>query len=157
MEIEVPHPEFKAQRIAVETAGWFRGPRLLINGSMVKKIKGLYVVATDAGLQVPVKLKYNYLDPIPKIAIRDEIIALATPLNWSQYICIGIPFTLAAIGGAIGGMCGGLGAVANGRIFRSERSSTAKYGLSVLVTIGATVAFIILATAVQLLIGKLRK
>jgi hypothetical protein len=146
MQIEVQHPEFKSQRITVEPAANFNGPKLLLNGTVIKKQKGRYIVTSDSGVETAIQLKYNYLDPIPRIKINDEVTEIASPLRWYEYFWISIPFVLVVTGGAIGGLCGALAANANGRIFRSDRTLFAKYGLSALITIGAVIAFMVLVT-----------
>ena len=121
MRLEITHPAFRTQRLAVETAGWFTGPKLLVNGSVAEKRKGRYTVASDSG---------------------------------TEYTWIGIPVLLVFMGGAIGGFVGALGAVASGRVFRGSYSTAAKYGLSALIALGALVAFVVLATLFQLLVGS---
>jgi hypothetical protein len=153
MQIEVTHPQFRTQKLAVEAAGWFAGPKLLVNGAAVKKQKGRFTVRSDAGQDTTIELKYNVLDPIPKIKIAGDATAVAPPLQWYEYAWIGIPVLLIFVGGAIGGFVGALGAVASGRVFRSEHSTPVKYGLSALITLGAFIAFVILATAFQALVG----
>jgi hypothetical protein len=151
MRIEITHPAFRTQRLAVETAGWLSGPRLLLNGSPVKKQKGRFSVESDVGQETSVELKYNLLDPIPKVKVADETLELAPSFQWYEYAWIGIPVFLVAIGGAIGGFVGALGAVANGRVFRGTYSTGAKYAIAGLVTLGAVVAYVVLATVFQLL------
>jgi hypothetical protein len=153
MQLEVTHPAFKAQRLAVETAGWFTGPKLLLNGSIAEKRKGLYTIVSDAGTGIPIKLKYSFLDPIPKLTIGEEPVELAPSLKWYEYGWLGIPVLLIFMGGAIGGFVGALAACASGRVFRSNHSTLAKYGLSALITVGAFIAFVILATVFQWMIG----
>lgn len=152
MQLEVQHHAFKEQRLAVETAGWFRGPRLFLNGAVVPKQKRRYTVTADSGTAVTIQLKYNYLDPIPKVKIGEEMAELASPLKWYEYVWIGIPIVLVFAGGAIGGLVGALSANASGRIFRSDRSSLAKYGLSGVITLGAFVVFLVLAAVFQVLV-----
>src|SRR5688500_2858002 len=130
MQLPVQNPEFSAQRLMVEPARLSSGPSLFLNGVKLKGRRRAYLMRCDSGLELLVKMKYNYLDPFPKLTIRDEIVLLASPLKWYEYLCIGIPFTLVFIGGAIGGLCGGVGAAGNGRIFRSERNLFVKIGLS---------------------------
>lgn len=130
MQIEVQHREFKKQKLTVETAGWFHGPRLLLNGTIVPIQKKRYTVKADSGVEISIQLKYNYLDPIPKIKIAEEIVELANPLKWYEYMWMGIPIVLVVSGTAIGGLLGIMGGNASGRVFRNERGSLAKYGLS---------------------------
>lgn len=134
MQIEIQHPAFSTQQLAVETAGIFSGPKLLLNGVAVEKSKGSYTVANDAGEEVAVKLKYNYFDPIPKIEIGGEVETLADPLAWYEWLWIGLPLVLVAIGGAIGGFLGALAATANGRVFRSGNSTAQKWIYSLVIT-----------------------
>lgn len=157
MQLQLTHPAFKNQRVAIEAAGWFAGPKLLVNGVLAEKHKGAYLVASDSGAQIPIKLKYNLLDPIPKVTVGAESVELAPPLKWYEYAWAGIPVLLVFTGGAIGGFAGALGACASGRVFRSDRSAAAKYGISALITVGALVAFVVLATIFQMLVGTPRR
>ena len=156
MNIEVAHPQFRNQKLAVRTAGWLAGPKLLVNGAAAKKHKGRFSVRSDTGQDATIELKYNYLDPIPKIKIDGNPIEIAPPLHWYEYACIGIPLLLVFVGGAIGGFVGALGALASGRVFRGDYSAAAKYGLSALIALGAFIAFVVLATAFRLLVGASR-
>ena len=157
MQLEVQHPAFKAQRLTVETAGAFHGPRLLLNGAVIKKQKGRYTVTSDSGAETTIQLKYNYLDPIPKIKIGTEVVELASALKWYEYVWIGIPIVLVFSGGAIGGLVGALGANASGQVFRSDRSPLAKYCFSALITLGALVAFVFLVTVFRQIMGTPHK
>lgn len=153
MHLEIQHPEFKSQRLTVESAGTFHGPKLLLNGMVVKKQKGRYIVTADSGAETSIQLKYTYLDPIPKIKIGEDVIQIANPLKWYENTWIALPIVLTVTGGAIGGLCGGVAANVSGRIFRSDRSLFGKYALSSLVMLGAVIAFVILATVFRLLLG----
>jgi hypothetical protein len=57
-------------------------------------------------------------------------------------------------GGALGGFIGAGSTVINGRIFRSGRSSSAKYGLAAVTTVAGTVTFFVVAVAIQVAIHK---
>jgi|SRR5271169_1670919 len=157
MEIEVQHPEFKSQHLTVEAAAALHGPKLLLNGAFIKKQKGRYIVKSDSGMDTIIQLKYNYLDPIPKIKIAEKVIEIVSPLRWYEYLWIGIPIALVAAGGAIGGLCGGLAANTNGRIFRSDRGLLAKYGLSALITLGAALAYVVLVIVFRLMLQASHK
>jgi hypothetical protein len=153
MQLELTHPAFKTRRLAIETASWFTGPKLVVNGSVAEKRKGTYLVASDDGAEIPIKLKYNFLDPIPKVTVGDESIELAPSLKWYEYAWAGIPVLLIFVGGAIGGFVGALSACASGRVFRSNFSAPAKYAVSAVITIGAFIAYVVLVTVFQLLVG----
>jgi hypothetical protein len=152
MQLEIQHPAFRTQRLALQTAGRFSGPKLLLNGSPVEKKKGRFTVASDSGQETAIVLKYNLLDPVPKVKIANETLQVAPSFRWYQYAWIGIPVLLLFIGGAIGGFVGALGAIANGHVFRSGYATPAKYGLSALVTVAAFIVYGVLATAFQTLV-----
>ena|ERR1700689_857509 len=99
MRIEIKHPAFKSQRMSVKTASFFTGPKLLLNGVVAKRNGRSYLVMSDSGQEVPVKVLYNFLDPIPKVKIGEEMIELAKPLQWYEYVWIGIPMLLVFAGG----------------------------------------------------------
>ncbi|MBC7750343.1 MAG: hypothetical protein H7Z73_01305 [Candidatus Saccharibacteria bacterium] len=111
----------------------------------------------DDGTTKNIQLKFNFIDPIPKVKIDNEVIDVAPPLSWYEYVWIGLPIVLMFIGGALGGMVGALFTNANGRIFRSERSGISKYGLSAALTISAFMSFIILATLFQVFVSSFTK
>jgi hypothetical protein len=153
MQIEITHPAFKINRLTVQTAGWFSWPKLLVNGSLAEKHKGRFTVVSDSGQETVIELKYNFLDPVPKVKVAGETLELVPSLRWFEYAWIGIPLLLVLIGGAIGGFVGAIGAAANGRVFRGAYSTPAKYGLSALIALGALITYVILAIAFHLLIG----
>ena len=154
MEIEVQHPAFKSQHLALVAASGFSGPQLLLNGEVVKRRKGLYPVVSDSGTEILVKMKYNLVDPIPTLSIDDQPVRLAEPLQWYEYGWSGLPLLLMFIGGALGGLVGGYATVVNGRIFRSDRGLTTKYGLAGAVTVSAVVIYFVLAVTFHLMIGS---
>jgi Zn-dependent protease len=153
MRIEIKHPAFKAQRLSVETASIFTGPKLKLNGTVAKRSGRSYLVISDTGQEVAVKVLYNFLDPIPKVKIGEETIELAKPLKWYEYMWIGIPMLLVFAGGALGGFVGAGSTVVNGRIFRSDRGALSKYALAAVTTVAGTALFFVIAVAIQIAIG----
>jgi len=45
VDIAIEAPEFQGRRLMVRTASWFRGPRLVVDGSEVKGKRGLSAVS----------------------------------------------------------------------------------------------------------------
>lgn len=84
--------------------------------------------------------------------IGEEVIELAPPLKWYQYLWIGLPLILVFVGGGLGGVIGVIAASSNGWVFRSNRSTAAKYILSALISIAAVIVYLIVSTTVRLLI-----
>jgi len=154
MQFPISRSGFEGQNLAVETAGLFRGPRVLHNGNPVQKRDGRYPVRSNSGQEVSIKLKMNFVDPIPKVIFGDETIVLARPLTWYEWIWIGLPFLLVVTGGILGAVIGVTATYTCARIFRSGRSPFAKYALTGLVSILALVVFVILVLVLQQVIGQ---
>jgi hypothetical protein len=154
MQIEVNHSAFKTQRLSVETASFFAAPKLLVNAVVLKRKGGSYLVASDSGQQLKIQVKYNFLDPIPKVKIGEETIELAKPLQWFEYAWIGVPMLLVFAGGALGGFVGAGSMVVNGRIFRSDRGVFSKYALAGITTLAGAIVFFVLAVAIRLAIDR---
>jgi hypothetical protein len=140
MEYSVDAPEFAGRKVTVETGGPFGGPRLLVDGVPVEKQNGAYSVPVGAdGGTVAVRLKGAGLDVVPVAEVNGRTVRLAPPLAWYEYAWACLPILLLLVGGAIGGALGGAAAYTNLALFRSQRSPSARYGLSALVTLAATV------------------
>jgi hypothetical protein len=137
MRIAVKHPAFTSKHLSVEQASFFSGPKLSLDGVAVKKQKGGYPVASDSGQPVQIQMRYNLLDPIPTVKIGDAAIELAKPLRWFEYAWIGLPMLLVFAGGG--------STVVNGRIFRSERTTVAKYSLAAATTVAGAAVFFVIA------------
>jgi hypothetical protein len=157
MELNVPHPAFQKQRLAVRTAGFLRGPGVLLNGVPVKRARGKYAVKDDGGRDVVVALKAKLADPVPDVKINDQKIELARPLAWYEYLWIGLPVLLFFAGGLIGGSIGGFATYSSSRILRTNRSTASKYVLTGLMSVGALIAYLIAATALQIAIARMKK
>ncbi len=155
MEFPISYPGFEGQNLTVKPAG-FLGARLLQNGSPLKRQKGFYFVKNNAGIQVRIKLKSNFPDPIPKVIIDKDLIQLAAPLKWYEYLWMGLPILLIFLGGAVGGGIGGYATYTNGKIFRTQRSVWAKYGLTGLISIAAVIFYLVLGITLRILIAKYR-
>jgi hypothetical protein len=137
----------------VETASILTGPKLLLNDVVVKRKGRSYLVRSDIGQELAIKVMYNFLDPVPKMKIGEEMIELAKPLQWFEYAWIGVPMLLVFAGGALGGFVGAGSTVVNGRIFRSDRSAVSKYALAAVTTVAGTAVFFLVAIAIQIAIG----
>ena len=152
MEIAITHPKLQGQRLALRTAGFFRGPQILLNGTPIKGKRGKYLLRNSQGQEVALQIKSNHIDPIPKLVIDGEKVQLARDLTWYEYLWMGLPIILVVSGGALGAMIGIGATYSSSRIFRSERGTFSKYLLSSLISIGAIVGFIVVAVVIQILV-----
>jgi len=153
MDLPIKHDAFAGRGLALRTAGFFKGPRLMIDGGEVKGKRLRFSLRDNAGHEREIRLKTNGLDPVPKVQIGDQTIELARPLAWYEYLWMAIPIALVFVGGGLGALFGLVAVYSSARIFRSDRGTAAKYGLSALISLGAAVAFFAGALVVQLFIG----
>jgi len=154
MELAVPRAAFQRQKLLVRTASLFSGPCLLLNGAAVKRTRGKYIVHDDSGAEVAVRLKANFVDPIPTVIVGDQVVRVAPALTWYEYLWIGIPIILLFVGGALGAGIGIFATYASSRILRSDRTTVLKYVLTGLVSLGAFVVFVVVAVVLKLVIGR---
>lgn len=154
MDIQVPHESFTNRVLSIRTAGFWSGPKLLLDGVPQKGKKNLYEVPDNDGMTRKVQLKLNFFDSIPKLEIDGDALELAEPLTWYQYVWMGLPILLIFTGGGLGAAFGLYATYSSSRVFRSERSIGSKYVLSGLISVGAVVCFFILAVIIQLMIGE---
>lgn len=150
MRYEIEHSEFKGKKLAVRSAGWFSGSQVSVDGVSIKERKGAYPVIGDSGAETLVQLRSRFLDPVPKVVIGEEIIELESPLKWYEYLWIGIPILLIIAGGAFGALCGVMATIVSGKIFRGQRGTFAKYGLSALSSLAAAAVYLVFAIIIHL-------
>lgn len=155
MDLSVAHSNFRKRQLGVRTASFWKGSRVLLDGELVQRKGNRFEVDDDDGRRRVVLLKQTFLDPIPTVQVDSEpAIALARPLRWYEWAWMGLPVVLVVAGGGLGALCGMLALWASTRIFRSDRSTAAKYGLSAVVSAASVWTFIGLATVVQLVMKK---
>jgi hypothetical protein len=134
--------------------GLFSGAKILYQGIPLKKIPGRkFVLGLSDGSDLTLGLKPNALDLlVPQVVYNNDVIPVAPKLPVYQQVLVYLPFLLMFIGGGIGGLCGGVGAIVNLHIFHSSQHSAVKVLLSILTTVGAGVLWLIAAVALNLAI-----
>jgi hypothetical protein len=153
MDIPIALPGMEGQKLALRV-NTFTGAKLMLKDEQVARQKGLFSVRSNAGSTIAVRLKGRFLDPIPNLIVGGKTIQVMPPLAWYQYVWMTIPMVLLFLGGAIGGLCGGLAAGFSSRIFRSDRSQGMKYALTGLISLGAFVAYFVVAGTILTAIRK---
>src|SRR5439155_937042 len=86
MDLPITHEAFAGRGLAVRTAGFFKGPRLIIDGGEVKGKRLRFSLRDNSGQEREIRLKTNGLDPVPKVQIGGQAIELARPLAWYEYV-----------------------------------------------------------------------
>ena len=77
MDLPIKYDAFAGRGLALRTAGFFKGPRLIIDGGEVKGKRLRFSLRDNSGHEREIRLKTNGLDPIPKVQIGDQTIELA--------------------------------------------------------------------------------
>ncbi len=69
MDLPIKHDAFAGRGLTLRTAGFFKGPRLIIDGGEVKGKRLRFSLRDNAGHEREIRLKTNGLDPVPKVQI----------------------------------------------------------------------------------------
>ena len=75
-------------------------------------------------------------------------------LEWYQQLWIALPIGLVAIGGAIGGGCGGAAWAINRKVFLATEHPVLRYVWTGLISVAAVLIWLVLATLIVSLIHK---
>lgn len=137
---------FEGQRLVVKSGIW-TGPKLFVGGQPAPREGKDYVVHDNVGRRLEARLSPRLLglDPVPKVVIAGHEVTVAPPLAWYAVAWMGLPVILMFIGGAVGGLCAGIGVYLNARIFRSRQHIVVKYVLTGLVSAAMVVVFATIA------------
>jgi hypothetical protein len=152
MDIPIKHQAFANRGLALRPASLFNGPQLILDGRKVKGKRLRFSVRDNSGVPCEIRLRSNYVDPVPRVQIGDQTIELARPLAWYEYVWMSFPIILVFSGGVLGAMFGVAAVYSNARTFRSNHAAAAKYVLSALVSIGAVLAYLATAVGLRLLV-----
>jgi hypothetical protein len=151
MHYPVPAEGFEGRRLVVETAGFFSGPRLLLDGQPAPKgpKRGQLLLRRNDGVDVVAQLRSVFLDPVPQVVVGGQTIKLAEALPWYVWVWCALPVTLLFIGGALGGALGAAAMAINGRVFRSDAHAALKFAVTGAISFVTTLVFFVLAIALN--------
>ncbi len=93
MDLPIKHEAFAGRGLALRTAGFFKGPRLVIDGGEVKGKRLRFSLRDNSGQEREIRLKTNGLDPVPKVQIGGQAIESPLPLSswavaWVHYLAL---------------------------------------------------------------------
>jgi hypothetical protein len=88
----------------------------------------------------------NTPPPVPK--------APPPKLTWYEHVWIGWPLALVAVGGGIGGACGGAAWGINRVVFLSIRQPVLRYLVTGLISVAAIVIYLVVASVVVTALQK---
>ena len=145
---------FEGQTIEVQSQGLLSGARLLVNGKSAPKgtKRGEMLLRRNDGREVIAKFQTAFLD-VPKLHVDDQVIQVAEPMKWYEWVWNAIPLLIVFLGGIIPFLIGFAAFSINTTLFRSQKSTLAKYGLTALVSFAALALLLLLAVILSLLSG----
>ncbi len=136
VEATVEAPGLEGRNLTIQSHFW-KGPQLYLDGMKQKPYKKrrfssarFYRVESNGGQELVVKMVSKTWDSVPEVLIDGEKYRPLPRLKWYEYVWICIPLFLLYIGGALGGLIGGLATLTNSRYFRSSRKTWQKYLLA---------------------------
>jgi hypothetical protein len=102
-----------------------------------------------AGGAIEATLRSGFADPYPTVEVNGARHRTGGPVPLAVRILTLLPMLLVGIGGALGGIVGALGFVANSTVARTRIPSVVKALIMVGVSIVAYVVWLVLAVAVD--------
>lgn len=116
---------FSNHKLAVRVQGFFRLPTLLIDDQEQPRQKA-YLLKNDQGEKIPLSLKADPYDPVPRLKVGDKVRNILPPLRWYEEALTGIPYVYILVSGLAGIVLGALTSQINGVILRSLKPKKQK-------------------------------
>ena len=151
MEFPVVIDGFEERHITVSTPGFFSGARLLVDGQPAPKDarNKRYVLRSEDGGEVPVRLHMLFLDPVPQVIVEERTYKAVEPFRWYEWLWSGLPLLLMFADNLIGGAFGLLGFYFNAYVMRLHMGTPARYGLAAVITMVIAVACVLVVLQVD--------
>jgi hypothetical protein len=144
-------PGFEGQRLEID-AGAFK-KTLLLNGVKAPSAGiGKYRLTRNDGREVTTKWTSSF-DPAPSIVIDGQTIRTASPLKWHEMLVVGAPLLLVFVGGALGGLLGGVAATFNAKLIRSAQPAVVRYVGGIALACIAAILYLLIAGALHLAVA----
>jgi hypothetical protein len=156
MEWRFALPGSTTNSCRLERSFWRAQVRLWYQGQEIprSKEKGRpFLIPSPNGKPVRVQITGGGLD-LPKIDVDGTPVLLGRPLTVLEYAIGGVPLVLVFVGGAIGGVSGGVAAMFNYRVLRTATSTSTKV-LGVLGISGLSfLAYVVIASVARTLLQR---
>lgn len=152
MKYLVDLPGFEGHTIELQAQGILSGAKLLINGKQAPKgaKRGEMLLRRNDGKDAIVKFQPAFLD-VPKLQVDGQVIQVVEPLKWYEWVWNALPMLIVFLGGMIPFLIGFAAFSINTNLFRSQKNTLAKYGLTALVSFAALAVLLMLALILSLL------
>ncbi len=128
------------------------GPKLLVNGKSASKgeKRGEMLLRRNDGKKVVARFKTAFLD-VPKLEVDGQTIQVVDPFKWYEWAWNAIPLLIVFLGGMMPALIGFAAFSINIIVFRSQKNTLAKYGLTALISFGALAFLLLLIVILSLL------
>jgi hypothetical protein len=136
---------------------WLGRLRLYYRGRQVNRSQEAgkpFLIVLPEGRTARLVVKGNGMDYLPKVEIDGKPYPLGRPLSTLEYLLGGLPLLLMFMGGAIGGLAGGVGAVFNYRLMRTNADTAVKTAGVLGITLASAVVYVVLVLLFQAMVGK---
>jgi hypothetical protein len=153
-EHEVKIPQV-AGRITVTDPGVFSGSKLLVDGRPAPKAGwGHYWLTRPDGSRVKVRLAHGFTSSIPAVVVGTLRYDVGPKLPAVLVAFALVPLGLIFVGGAIGGLCGGVAWGVNNQIARTSWPTVLKIPVMLGVAAAAFGVYLIVAGSIHLALHR---
>jgi hypothetical protein len=151
---EVAIPQISG-RITVTEPGLFSGSKLLVDGQPAPKAGwGSYWLTRPDGSRVKARLVKGFTNLIPAVVVGSLRYDVGPKLPAFLVAFAVVPLLLLFVGGAVGGLCGGVGWVFNNQIARTSLPTLLKIPLMLGVAAVAFGVYVLVAGAIHLALHR---
>ena len=139
--------------ITYQPPGMFSGGKVLLNGQPAPKggKRGTVLVPAADGTQIEAKLQHSFTQA--SLEVNGVKHALGPKVHTGLMVVAALPLGLIAVGGLLGGLCGGAAFGVNSSIARSDLNPALKIAAMLAVGCAAAVLYFLVAVAVRGAIG----
>jgi hypothetical protein len=132
------HPDLN---LSLRSGGVLTGAKILKDGVPLKKSKAVVSVPLADGSSLELKIKVGLDMCTPKVLFAGQEIEVMPPLPGFWVAWAYLPLLLIFIGGAIGGLCGGVAAASTLSALRSNMPRPARIAIAILAPPAAFLAY----------------
>ena len=120
-------PGMEGHNIQVTTATLLKPPQVLIDDFPAPEgsKKGEFLIYRPDGTTATLLLTGHPLDIVPQVRVNGRRLELTEPLEWHEWLLIGLPLVLLFLG-VVGGVLGGIAAVVNVYLVRSSQPAVVR-------------------------------
>lgn len=136
--------------IVVTTNAFWGRPRVTVGGVPAPRTGNRqYALPAAAGGAIEATVRSAFADPYPTVEVNGVRHRTGPAVPLVLRVMTLLPVLLVAVGGALGGLAGGLGFVANSAVARTRIPSAVKALIMVGVSVVAYFVWLVLAVAVR--------